>query len=156
MSHPITRREFLSAASITVASLALSKVLSAQPATTQFSKQRYKIAACDWMMLKRQKLGAFKLAKDCGMDGVEVDMGGETALDAEGDKKLLYDVGSPTIRIYFNFTNAVQNNRHLYSELKILGKENICQIHCTDQDSVLLADDPKIDMRNAKETLDEM
>src|SRR5436853_2259929 len=41
-----------------------------------FSQQRYKIAACDWMMLKRQKLGAFQLAKDCGYDGVEVDMGG--------------------------------------------------------------------------------
>jgi len=83
-------------------------------------------------------------------------IGVETALDAEGDKKLLDDVGSPAIRIYFNFSNAIQNNRDLYSELKILGKENICQIHCTDQDGVLLADDPKIDMRKAKETLDEM
>ncbi|MCA1684884.1 MAG: sugar phosphate isomerase/epimerase [Planctomycetia bacterium] len=36
---------------------------------------RYKVAACDWMLLKRQKLGAFALSKDCGMDGVEVDMG---------------------------------------------------------------------------------
>jgi sugar phosphate isomerase/epimerase len=36
---------------------------------------RYKVAACDWMLLKRQKLGAFQLSKDCGMDGVEVDMG---------------------------------------------------------------------------------
>jgi hypothetical protein len=32
---------------------------------------RYKVAACDWMLLKRQKLGAFQLSKDCGMDGVE-------------------------------------------------------------------------------------
>jgi sugar phosphate isomerase/epimerase len=36
---------------------------------------RYKIGVCDWMMLKRQKLGAFPLAKDVGVDGVEVDMG---------------------------------------------------------------------------------
>src|SRR6185503_8567900 len=28
-----------------------------------------------WMILKRQKLGAFQLAKDIGADGVEVDMG---------------------------------------------------------------------------------
>ena len=27
------------------------------------------------MMLKRQKPGALQLAKDCGLDGVEVDMG---------------------------------------------------------------------------------
>jgi len=37
--------------------------------------QRYQIAVCDWMILKRQKLGAFQLAKDLGADGVEVDMG---------------------------------------------------------------------------------
>ena len=39
------------------------------------SQQRYKVAVCDWMILKRQKLGAFQLAKDIGADGVEVDMG---------------------------------------------------------------------------------
>ena len=37
--------------------------------------QRYQVAACDWMMLKRQKLGEFQLARDIGADGVEVDMG---------------------------------------------------------------------------------
>ena len=36
---------------------------------------RYQIAACDWMMLKRQKLGEFQLAKDIHADGVEMDMG---------------------------------------------------------------------------------
>src|SRR5215510_12426292 len=39
------------------------------------ANQRYKIAVCDWMILKRQKLGAFQLTKDIGADGVEVDMG---------------------------------------------------------------------------------
>jgi sugar phosphate isomerase/epimerase len=38
-------------------------------------QQQYRVAACDWMMLKRQKLGEFQLAKDIGADGVEVDMG---------------------------------------------------------------------------------
>lgn len=33
------------------------------------------ISCCDWMMLKRQKLGQFQLAKDIGADGVEMDMG---------------------------------------------------------------------------------
>lgn len=39
------------------------------------AQQQYRVAACDWMMLKRQKLGEFQLAKDIGADGVEVDMG---------------------------------------------------------------------------------
>ena len=39
------------------------------------AQQQYRVAACDWMMLKRQKLGEFQLAKDIKADGVEVDMG---------------------------------------------------------------------------------
>ncbi len=229
------------------------------------SNQRYKIAVCDWMILKRQKLGALQLTKDIGADGVEVDMGSlgqretfenhladpevrrqfldqakelgleisslamsgfyaqsfaerptvprmvqdcidtmkamnvkvaflplgvrsdlvkhpelrdkviarlkelgpraekagvilgiETELPAEDQVKLLEEVGSPAIRIYYNFANAIQNNRDLIHELRVLGKDRICQIHCTDQDGVWLQDDPKIDMPKVKATLDEM
>ncbi len=38
--------------------------------------ERYKVSACDWMMLKRQKVGAMELAKEIGADGLELDMGG--------------------------------------------------------------------------------
>jgi L-ribulose-5-phosphate 3-epimerase len=267
MSQFITRREFINATVATLAISALPRSIFAESPTTApaaFSTQRYKVAACDWMMLKRQKLGAFQLAKDCGLDGLEVDMGSlsknptfaselanpevreqfigksrelgieissiamsgfyaqsfttrdvetpindaietaklmgvkvtflplgvqadlikfpelrpqiieriktvapnaekagitiglETALDAAGDVKLLDEIGSPAVRIYFNFSNALQNDRDLYSELKTLGKDRICQIHCTDQDGVWLENDPKIDMKKAKATLDEM
>lgn len=234
---------------------------SAQPAPDH----RYKIGVCDWMILKRQKLGAFKWTDQIGADGVEVDMGSlgdretfdsqladpairqqfldeaheykleicsiamsgfyaqsfaerptvprmvqdcidttknmnvkvaflplgvrsdlvkypelrpavverlkaagakaeeagvligiETALDAAGDLKLIEDVGSPCIRIYFNFANALQNGRDLCRELRTLGKERICQIHCTDEDGVLLQDNKRLDMHKVKETLDEM
>lgn len=254
----------------------------AAPASTQ----RYKIAVCDWMILKRQKLGAFQLAKDIGADGVEVDMGSlgtnetfdsaitrdpavrqqfldkskelnveissiamsgfyaqsfgnrptvprmtqdcidtmkamnvkiaflpicmvgdpmsvlknedkaaakghperympqynelvariterlkalavkaeaagvvigiETSLPAADELKLLKEINSPAIRSYFNFSNALQNGRDLNAELRTLGKDYICQIHCTDQDGFLLQDDPKIDMSKVKQTLDEM
>jgi sugar phosphate isomerase/epimerase len=232
---------------------------------TSISRQRYKIGVCDWMMLKRQKLGALPLAKEVGADGVEVDMGSlgqretfenaladpavrqqffdaarqhnvaicslamsafyaqsfaerptvlrmlddciqtmgamgvkvaflplgvrgdlvkysqlrpaiverlraiaptaekagvviglETALDAAGDVKLLDEIGSPAIRIFFNFANALQAGRDLYAELRTLGKDRICQIHCTDQDGVWLQNNPRIDMKKVKQTLDEM
>ena len=228
-------------------------------------RQRYNVAVIDLMLLKRQKLGAFQIAKDVGADGVEVDMGGlgnrptfdnklltdsirqqfldkakeldlqipslgmtgyysqsfcqreqflqsvrdciktmklmnvkvaflplgvqcdlvkrpelrdsvvsrlkvagqmaedsgvvigiETALDATGELKLLKDVGSPGIKSYFNFSNAIKNGRDLEKELQILGKDNIIQIHCTDDDGVWLQNDPKIDMHKVKETLDNM
>jgi sugar phosphate isomerase/epimerase len=229
------------------------------------AQQRYKIAVCDWMILKRQKLGAFQLTKDIGADGVEVDMGSlgeretfdnqlakpevrqqfldkarelnleissiamsgfyaqafaerptvsrmvqdcidtmkamnvkvaflplgvrsdlvqhpelrpavierlkaiapkaeaagviiglETALDAAGDVQLLKEIGSPAIRIYFNFSNALQNGRDLCAELRTLGKDRICQIHCTDQDGVWLQDNKRLDVPKVKQTLDEM
>lgn len=234
---------------------------AAQPWTAQ----RYKIAVCDWMILKRQTLGAFQLTKDIGADGVEVDMGSlgqletfdsklakpevrqqfldkarelglgissiamsgfyaqsfakrptvprmlqdcldtakamgvkvaflplgvesdlvlhpelrpavverlkaiapkaeaagvtigiETSLDAAAEVKLLDEIGSPGIRSYFNFSNALQNNRDLHTELRTLGRERICQIHCTDQDGVWLQNDPKIDVPKVKQTLDAM
>lgn len=238
------------------------------PTTSAFAPvngHRYKIAVCDWMILKRQRLGAFQLTKDIGADGVEVDMGSlgeretfanqltnattrqqfldtarelgleipslamsgfyaqsfaerptvprmiqdtidtmklmnvkiaflplgvrgdlvkhpelrpaivarlkaagaaaeqagvvigiETALDAAGEVKLLEEIGSPAIKSYFNFANALQNGRDLHAELHTLGKDRICQIHCTNEDGVWLENDPKIDMARVKQTLDEM
>jgi len=238
----------------------------ANTAVTPVVNQRFKIAVCDWMILKRQKLGVFQLAKDLGADGVEVDMGSlgtndtfvsaittnallrhqfldqarelgleipslamsgfyaqsfaeratvprmtqdcidtmramnvkiaflplgvrsdlvkhpelraqvvarlkaagkqaeqagvvigvETELDAQAQIKLLDDVGSPAIKIYYNFANAIQNDRDLIQELRTLGKARLCQIHCTDQDGVWLQNDPKINMPKVKNALDEM
>jgi len=233
--------------------------------TNAKSGHRYKVAVVDLMILKRQKLGAFQLAKDIGADGVEVDMGGlgnrptfdnklligtirqqflskakelnleipslamtgyyaqsfcertefiksvedcittmklmnvkiaflplgvqcdlvkkpelrdsvvsrlkvagkmaaaagvvigiETALDAKGELQLIKEVHSPAIKSYFNFSNALKNGRDVSAELKILGRDNIIQIHCTDDDGVWLQNDPKIDMYKVKETLDNM
>lgn len=250
---------------LVVLSFILILCLDVSAQKTESNKQHYKVAVIDLMMLKRQKLGAFPLAKEVGADGVEVDMGGlgnrptfdnkllidsvrqefldkakelhleisslsmsgyyaqsfcqreqfiqsvqdcittmklmgvkvaflplgiqcdlvkrpelrdsvvsrlkiagqmaeaagvvigiETALDAKGEKKLLKDVGSPAIKSYFNFSNAIKNGRDLNKELKILGKKYIVQIHCTDDDGVLLQDDVKIDMKKVKKTLDKM
>jgi sugar phosphate isomerase/epimerase len=227
--------------------------------------QRYKIAVCDWMILKRQKLGALQLTKDIGADGLEVDMGGlgsretfdnkltdpvvrqqfldkakelgleissiamsgfyaqsfaerpgverivqdcidtmklmnvkvaflpmgvkgdlvqyphlrpaiverlkriapaaeqagviigiETALDARGEAALLDEIGSSSIRSYFNFANALQAGRDLHKELRALGKDRICQIHCTDEDGVWLQNNPRLDMKKIRRTLDKM
>lgn len=49
--------------------------VNAPQETTCRQNCQYRVAACDWMMLKRQKLGEFQLAKDIGADGIEMDMG---------------------------------------------------------------------------------
>lgn len=92
-----------------------------------------------------------KMAEEAG-----VILGIETALDAAGDLALLKEIGSPAIKIYFNFANALQNGRDLHNELKTLGSENICMIHCTNQDKVWLENDPMIDMPAVKQTLEEI
>ncbi|KAA5540866.1 sugar phosphate isomerase/epimerase family protein [Adhaeribacter rhizoryzae] len=83
-------------------------------------------------------------------------IGIETALDATGEKKLLKDIGSPAVQIYFNFSNPLKAGRDLHQELKILGKKRICQIHCTDEDGVWLQHNTRLDMHKVKQTLDKM
>lgn len=263
VAHSLTRREFLMGAA------AATSIAALLPRETTFAadteRPRYRIAVCDWMILKRQKLGAIPLTKEIGADGVEVDMGSlgdretfdnqlakpevreqflaqarelgleicslamsgfyaqsfaerptvprmmqdcidtmkamevkvaflplgvrgdlvkhpelrpaiverlkaagaqakkagvvigvETALAAKDEVKLLDDIGSPAIRSYFNFGNALQNGRDLLSELRALGKERICQIHCTDEDGVWLENNKRLDLPAVKKTLDDM
>lgn len=242
--------------------LLIKSPLFAQPTDAQV--MRYRISVCDIMLLKRQKLGAIKLAKEVGADGVEVDMGGlgdrpqfqnqledatireqfengakehgvafsslamtayyaqsfadhpaadktieqwmETATtmkvpvgflplgirgdlndaeihkkivnrlkkfgpqiekaglilgieantDAAGYNKLLDEVGSPAVQVYFNFQSPLKAGLDLSEELQKIGKSRLCQIHCTDDDGKWLQDNPKIDMKKVKATLDEI
>ncbi|WP_293936526.1 sugar phosphate isomerase/epimerase family protein [Sphingobacterium sp. UBA5996] len=56
--------------------LALIAVAALPSAVFAAPKRRYNVAVIDLMILKRQKLSAFDLAKEIGADGLEVDMGG--------------------------------------------------------------------------------
>jgi len=94
---------------------------------------------------------AGKMAEQAG-----VIIGIETALSAKEEVQLLNEIGSPAIKIYFNFSNPLKEGRDLISELKILGKDRISMIHATNKDSVWLQNDPQIDMYKVKKTLDEM
>ena len=248
---------------VLILSWVLSPVLAQQANTLS---HRYKVAACDWMMLKRQKLGEFKLSHEIGADGVEMDMGGlgkrdtfdnklhqvyfqelfkktaaeyqievpsiamsgfygqsflkhrnyrvliddciktmqvmgakiaylplggcgndwktddeqrrrlvsrlhvagemahseglvigiRTGLSAKEDIKLLEQINSEGIQIYFSVQEALDNKRDLYKELKTLGRKRICQIHILETDGVTLPHSKNIDMHRVKEQLDKM
>ncbi|MDN3588639.1 sugar phosphate isomerase/epimerase family protein [Pedobacter aquatilis] len=101
-------------------------------------------------IVERLKI-AGKMAKKSG-----VVIGIETSLDAKGELQLLEEVGSKNVKSYFNFSNAIKNGRDLYEELRILGRKNIIQIHATNEDGVWLENDPKINLKKVKETLDDM
>ncbi len=80
----------------------------------------------------------------------------ETALSAQEEVKLLKEINSPGIKIYFNFSNPLKEGRDLYMELKTLGRDRIAMIHCTNKDSVWLQNDPQVDLYKVKKTLDKM
>jgi L-ribulose-5-phosphate 3-epimerase len=94
---------------------------------------------------------AGKMAEEAG-----VIIGIETSLSAKEEVELLKEIGSPAIKIYFNFSNPLKGGRDLIKELEILGSDRICMIHATNKDSVWLQNDPQIDMQKVKKTLDKM
>ncbi len=229
---------------------------------------RYHVGVCDWMVLKRQKLGEFDLARQLGADGVELDMGGlgqrdafdnklrdpqeaahfrrvadslgvqvgavamsgfyaqdltrkdtymelvadcfdtmdrmgctsgvaflplggcgndwatdkakrkevvkrlhdigqaakargkvvgiDTPLDAKGNLKLLREISSDGIAIFYKLQTIVENHWDIPTDLKRLGARNVCAIHASGNDGVWLRNDPAIDMAALKQTLDQM
>lgn len=66
-----SRRRFIAQAALLTAGTLLPDALKGMSKTP-----RYRIAVCDWMILKRQKLSAFQLTQEIGADGLELDMGG--------------------------------------------------------------------------------
>lgn len=113
---------------------------------------------CDLVKYPEKRPAVVSRLKEVGAlaRAAGVTIGIETALDAAGEKQLLDDIGSPAIKSYFNFSNALKNGRDLVHELQVLGKDNIVQIHCTDDDGVWLENDTRLDMPAVKKALDDM
>ncbi len=259
-----SKRSFIKTIAI-VLTIILAGTFNSFVSAQSSKKQRYKVAVCDWMILKRQKLGSFALAAEIKADGIELDMGGlgnrptfdsklgdpierqkfldkskelnvgissiamsgfyaqsfakresitlmiedcvkamkdmkvkvaylplgtesdltknpelrpiiierlkwagkqvgkiggviaiESSLNATEEKKLLEEIGCKHIKSSFNFANAVDNGRDIATELKILGKKHLAQIHASTTDKVWLENDKNVDMPKIKKTLDEM
>lgn len=76
----LSRRAFLGTSALLASAIASGGAaafsdLATQPASQPTRNHRYKIAGCDWIMLKRQTNGAITRARESNLDGVEVDMG---------------------------------------------------------------------------------
>ena len=234
---------------------------------TIYAQSRYQVGVCDWMILKRQKLGAFDLARQMGCDGIELDMGGlgqrdafdnklrnpeeaahfkhvadsvgivvgavamsgfyaqdltqkptymelvndcfdtmdrmggatvaflplggcgndwatdktkrrevvsrlhdigeaalqrgkrvgiDTPLDAKGNLRLLKEVKSDGIAIFYKLQTIVENGWDVTADLRRLGAANICAVHASNTDGVWLRNDSLIDIPAIKQTLDQM
>jgi len=80
-------------------------------------------------------------------------VGIRTAMPAEFGIKMLKDIKSKGIKIYYNLQDACDNGWDICKELKQLGRKSICQIHCSNTDSVTLGHDPEVDLPKIIKTL---
>lgn len=96
--RPLSRRQMLAAAGAAI-TLGLSSrppsAVSAAP-TTRPAARRFHVAADDLFLLQRQKLKAFAVAANCGLDGIGVDMGG-----MPGGAELKNALRDPAVRQQF-------------------------------------------------------
>lgn len=58
-----------------------------------------------------------------------VTLGLESYLTAEEHLYIMREVASPAIKVFYDFRNAADAGNDIFQELKILGKENICELH---------------------------
>ena len=87
----LTRRRLLASSGCGLAALAASPALRAVLAAVADGpvEPKFKIGACDWSIGQRQKPAAFEVAKQIGLDGVEVSFG-----EPGGE----YDLREPSVR----------------------------------------------------------
>jgi L-ribulose-5-phosphate 3-epimerase len=65
-------------------------------------------------------------------------IGIENTLSAEQSLDLLQQVGSPLVQVYYDVGNATEYGYDVPSEIRMLGKERICEIHLKDWKTPLL------------------
>ena len=58
-----------------------------------------------------------------------ITLGLETYLKAEEHLYIMEKVGSKAIKVYYDFRNAQDAGNDIYKEIKLLGNDNICEIH---------------------------
>ncbi|AWW31196.1 sugar phosphate isomerase/epimerase [Echinicola strongylocentroti] len=93
------RRNFIKSLAVMGTGILSGQVLSACSSSRGMAmagEERYKIAVCDWMILKRQKLSAFALSNEINADGIELDMGGLGNRETFDSK-----LGDPAVRKEF-------------------------------------------------------
>ncbi len=58
-----------------------------------------------------------------------ITLGIESYLTAEEHLYIMEKVGSKAIKVYYDFRNAQDAGNNIYKEIKLLGNENICELH---------------------------
>ncbi len=81
-------------------------------------------------------------------------LGVESYLNADEHTRILDAVGSPAVKVYYDVANMEKMGYDVYKEIRQLGRDRICQIHC--KENGFLLGEGKIDFVKVKEAVDEI
>ena len=82
-------------------------------------------------MIRRLKEAAPKA------EAAGVTLGIESWLSADEHLDILHRVGSPAVKVYYDVANSTQMNYDIYSEIRRLGRSNICELHMKENGHLL-------------------
>ncbi len=81
-------------------------------------------------------------------------LGVESYLNADEHLRILDAVDSPAVKVYYDVANMNKMGYDVYKEIRQLGRDRICQIHC--KENGYLLGQGKIDFPKVKEAVDEI
>ena len=81
-------------------------------------------------------------------------LGIESWMSADDHLRILDAVGSPAVQVYYDVANSHKMGYDIYREIRQLGRERICEIHCKENESLL--GKGVVDFVRVKEAVDEI
>ena len=81
-------------------------------------------------------------------------LGLETYLDADAHKRIVDEVASPAVKIYYDVANMTYSDYDVAKEIRSLDRERICQIHMKERGCLL--GQGKVDFPAVKEAINEI
>ncbi len=87
----------------------------------------------DWQQMVIERLR--RLAPQAEKAGVI--LGIESTLDAAGHLRILRAVDSPAVKVYYDMLNMLHQGYDPYEDMRQLGGDVICEIHCKESGTIL-------------------
>lgn len=81
-------------------------------------------------------------------------LGIESWLSAEEHMEILTAVNSPNLKVYYDVANSNKMGYDIYSEIRSLGKENICEFHA--KENGYLLGQGRIDFQEVRKAMDDI
>jgi L-ribulose-5-phosphate 3-epimerase len=81
-------------------------------------------------------------------------LGIESWLDVDDHLRILDAVGSTAVQVYYDVANMENQGYDLYQEIRRLGRDRICEVHC--KENGFLLGQGRVDFVKVKQALDEI